>query len=549
MEQLEGATFDLRSLLGSEDRDFLIRSNGDQVKISSLQGKVVGLLFSSSGAPMLCEWFIPLLAQVYKELSVWNADFEIVVVPCEMGEEYFTAYFSDTPMPWLAVPFSGADLGEPFGGLSLPSLVVLDANGKVATTKGVDLANRYRGAAYPFTEERVRELEAEEEAMLQNPTLENMLISGPIDFVLSGDGNKTVAIYFTMLASVSNDPVAQQLLDMHMKLKEIGEEFEVVVVSTDTDTEWQPFDQGLAGTAWLAVPYQSSTSAKLVINFCDDTLVIIGPDGKLLCRGVSDVVEYHGIDAYPFSPEKLEELAQLDKAKIESQTLESLLVSGELDYVLGKDGLKVPVTELVGMNVLFYFSKKDGAFAELLPVLIKAYRNIKERGNSFEIIFVSEDTDEESFEDRYGQMPWLALPFGDARKKTLTMAFNKPSDSDLVVVGPNGETVATRASGLVCSYGAAAFPFTKQREEVELEEVANGWPERINFYHYGDYELVKIYDDNFYFCDKCLLDGAGWQYWNEDHFRVHPRCALPENEEMNGTYEEDAGGEGEEQVE
>lgn len=200
------------------------------------------------------------------------------------------------------------------------------------------------------------------------------------------------------------------------------------------------------------------------------------------------------------------------------------------------------------MNIAFYFFSKDGAFGEFLPVLIKAYRNIKERGNSFEIIFVSEDQDEESFDEIYSQMPWLALPFGDARKKSLAMAFNKPSVSDLVVVGPNGKTITTEAKGLVCSYGAAAFPFTKQREEVEMEEVAKSWPERINFFYYMEY-VVKIYDEEFYFCYKCLLDGAGWQYWDEEKRRVHPRCALPENEEMNGTYEEDGGGDEEEQVE
>lgn len=191
------------------------------------------------------------------------------------------------------------------------------------------------------------------------------------------------------------------------------------------------------------------------------------------------------------------------------------------------------------MNIVFYFSEKDGAFSELLPVLIKAYRNIKERGNSFEIIFVSDDKDEESFDDLYTQMPWLALPFGDARKKPLTMAFNKPSVSDLVAVGPNGKTVTTNARRLVCSYGAAAFPFTKQSGEVEMEEVAKSWPERINFYHYKEYELVKLYDDELYICGKCFMDGAGWRYRDEGNLRVHPRCALPDNEEMNGTYEEE----------
>lgn len=174
---------------------------------------------------------------------------------------------------------------------------------------------------------------------------------------------KTVAIYFADLASISNDPCAQQLLDMYMKLKEIGEKFEVVVVSTDTELQY--FEQGLAGMAWLAVPYQFSTSIKLLTNFYDDNLVIIGPDGKLLSRGVSEFVENHGIDAYPFSPEKLEELAKHDKAKIEAQTLESLLVSGELDYVIGKDDLKVCI------SLILVFDKLIDSVAMLSTYLMK----------------------------------------------------------------------------------------------------------------------------------------------------------------------------------
>jgi nucleoredoxin len=70
-------------------------------------------------------------------------------------------------------------------------------------------------------------------------------------------------------------------------------------------------------------------------------LVIIGQDGKTLNPNVAELIEEHGIEAYPFTPEKLDELAAIEKAKLESQTLESVLVNGENDFVIGKSGSKV----------------------------------------------------------------------------------------------------------------------------------------------------------------------------------------------------------------
>lgn len=134
----------------------------------------------------------------------------------------------------------------------------------------------------------------------------------------------------------------KSLVDMYLKLKEKGENFEVVLVNLDD--EESSYEQGVAGMPWLAIPFKDRTSDKLVHYFelaTIPTLVIIGSDGKTLHPNAAELVEEHGIDAYPFSPEKVEEIAEKEKAKIEAQTLETLLVSGEQDYVIGKNDTKV----------------------------------------------------------------------------------------------------------------------------------------------------------------------------------------------------------------
>lgn len=51
---------------------------------------------------------------------------------------------------------------------------------------------------------------------------------------------------------------------------------------------------------------------------------------------------------------------------------------------------------------------------EFVKTLSEVYRRIKSRNpGKFEIIYVSEDKDEEQFRENYKNMPWLALPFED----------------------------------------------------------------------------------------------------------------------------------------
>lgn len=53
------------------------------------------------------------------------------------------------------------------------------------------------------------------------------------------------------------------------------------------------------------------------------------------------------------------------------------------------------------------------------PKLVEFYNGIKssEKGNSFEMVFISSDRDQESFSEYFKEMPWLALPFEDRERK------------------------------------------------------------------------------------------------------------------------------------
>ncbi|KAJ6839340.1 putative nucleoredoxin 1 [Iris pallida] len=552
-----GERHDLKSILSSDGRDFLVRSNGDQVNINNLAGKVVGLYFSASWCGP-CHRFTPKLADAYTELSSKGAPFEVVFVSADEDEDSFSKYFSE--MPWLAIPFSDSEtrdrLDKLFSVQGIPHLVILDESGKVVNEKAVQAVIEYGSESYPFTQERIAKMKADEEAAKKEQTLQSVLVSPSRDFLISNDGSKVpvlqlegkiVGLYFCVSSYVPCNKFTPKLAAVHKELKEKGEGFEVVLVSLDS--EESSFKTGFADMPWLAIPFKDKSRDRLVRYFeleTIPTLVVIGSDGKTLMSNAAELVEDHGVEAYPFSQEKLAELAEKERARLEAQTLESLLVSGEKDYVIGKGGAKVQISELVGKNVLLYFSAQwCPPCRAFLPKLIDAYHQIKSRDANFEVIFISSDRDQASFDDFFSTMPWLALPFGDDRKGSLSRTFKISGIPSLVAIGPTGRTVTKEARNLMMVHGADAYPFTEERVrelEAAAEEEAKKWPERVKHPLHEEHELVRARRRG-YTCDGCGEGGSGWSFYcKECDFDLHPKCALAE-EEAEAAGDGEGGGE------
>ncbi|KHN26883.1 Putative nucleoredoxin 1 [Glycine soja] len=543
-------THDVVSLLSSPQRDFLLRNNGDQVKIDSLKGKKLGLYFSASWCGP-CQTFTPTLVDVYNEVAK-KGDFQIVFITADEDDESFNGYFSK--MPWLAIPFSDSDtrsrLDELFHVRGIPHLALLDEAGNVVTEDGVDVIREYGVEGYPFTSARIQELRDQEEEARRNQSVRSLLVSPSRDFVISSDGKKTlvselegktVGLYFCVKSFGSCSDFTPKLVEVYEKLKAQGENFEVVLIPLDDDEE--SFKELLESVPWLSLPFKDKICGKLARYFelsTLPTLVIIGPDGKTLHSNVAEAIEDHGVAAYPFTPEKFAELDEILKAKEAAQTLESILVSDDQDFVIGKDGVKIPVSELKGKVVLLYFSAHwCPPCRAFLPKLIDAYNKIKEKGNALEVVFISSDRDQTSFDEFFAGMPWLALPFGDSRKKFLSRKFKVSGIPMLVAIASSGQTLTTKARDLVSLYGADAYPFTEERIkeiETEQEETAKGWPEKLK-HELHEHELV-LTRRRVYYCDACNEEGHIWSYYCGDcDFDLHPKCAL-EKEDKEGSKDD-----------
>ncbi|KAK1308634.1 putative nucleoredoxin 2 [Acorus calamus] len=157
----------------------------------------------------------------------------------------------------------------------------------------------------------------------------------------------------------------------------------------------------------------------------------------------------------------------------EEMGLSSLLSSPGRDFLISSDGSQIGIGELEGKTIGLYFSANWNTQCEsFTPVLADVYNQLKADKSPFEVVYVSSDEDQRSFDRFHGLMPWLAVPFSDLQcKKSLTQRFQIEAVPSLIMFDPNGETLQMEGVEIVYRYGARAFPFTCARiEELEAEE-------------------------------------------------------------------------------
>ena len=117
--------------------------------------KLIGLYFSAHWcAP--CRKFTPQLVQFYNRAAAQHPEFEIIFVSADRTPFAMETYMRDTQMPWPAIDYAKlASQGQlkQVGGDTIPSLLVIDASGKV-------VASSYNGTNYVGPEKAVADIEA-----------------------------------------------------------------------------------------------------------------------------------------------------------------------------------------------------------------------------------------------------------------------------------------------------------------------------------------------------------------------------------------------------
>lgn len=126
------------SWIGKVFPEELTKADGGKVSAEkALTGKIVAVYFSASWCPP-CRAFTPKLVSFYRK-AVRRHDLEIVLISSDQSVEKMMEYMKKYNMPWLALHRSDPQalaLSKKMQIRGIPTLVVLDKNGKLITKNG-----------------------------------------------------------------------------------------------------------------------------------------------------------------------------------------------------------------------------------------------------------------------------------------------------------------------------------------------------------------------------------------------------------------------------
>ncbi|CAF4476628.1 unnamed protein product, partial [Didymodactylos carnosus] len=111
------------------------------------------------------------------------------------------------------------------------------------------------------------------------------------------------------------------------------------------------------------------------------------------------------------------------------------------------DTTKFDSNQLKGKYIGLYFSAHwCGPCRNFTPKLAEAYKQAN--SDTFDIVFVSGDTDQASFDEYYKEMPWKAIPFAD---RTLAEKLNEKYEiqgiPSLIILKPDGSVLTADGDG------------------------------------------------------------------------------------------------------
>jgi nucleoredoxin len=209
---------------------------------------------------------------------------------------------------------------------------------------------------------------------------------------------------------------------------------EVIFVSSDRDEE--SFNDYFKEMPWLALPFsdrerKDALSKKFKVSGIP-TVVILNAEGEVITKdGRSAITSDPTGEEFPWKPKTFKEIMGGVK-------------------LLGEEGKEVNTEVLQGKTLALYFSAHwCPPCKAFTPKLAEWYSaNLKAKG--LEVIFVSSDRDEESFNNYFKEMPWLALNYGDRKSKDqLSNLFGVQGIPSLVIIDQDGSTITTNGRASV----------------------------------------------------------------------------------------------------
>lgn len=372
-----------------------------------------------------------------------------------------------------------------------------------------------------------------------NQNLQSVLSSQGIEFLISSEEAKaplssirgqTICLYFSANWCRPCKIFTPQLVHLYNTLNSTGKKLEIIFVSFDRDENG--FREHFKCMPWLAVPFNVGIRRRLCELYhanCIPSLIPLNLNGGLIEEDAVALIEDYGMDAFPFTRERKQELKAMDNEKRLGGNVQELLVYGNRDYVIASDGRKALVSELIGKTIGLFFGAHWCPPSRVFNAqLAEVYNELKLIQNkNFEIIYVSTDRNEEEFNLNISTMQWQAIPYQDNKaRQDLTRIFNIKGIPAFVILGPDGKVLTINGRAMITSYGAKAFPFTAIRTaelEASLRTEGDELPQQVKDKKHE--HLLKLDMAKAYVCDSCKRQGRFWVYTcDECDFDLHPTC-------------------------
>ncbi|KAL8110213.1 putative nucleoredoxin 1 [Apium graveolens] len=528
----KGDIVNLSQILFTETRDFLItyKDRARPVQAKHMQGKFVVLHFVP-----LVPWtarlrlWVSSLVEVYEQLQPKGC-FEVVFIGVEVDTNPLNSSLKDlfeekfSTMPWTAIPLEDIQSIQTRLGFPVSRYIdafttfsfVIDPMGIVLQCGADDDFLLYGAPGFPFSDHKIQSLESQDKQLLKHPTITQLLTSPGCDCVINKDKqevpvhhleDKVVGLYFYENFPIDN--TTEHILKAYEQVAD-KEKFEIVLVylhntfTTSGRASEESFWKSFNKMPWLALPFKDPRCSSLQLIFKydkvfedpdpDPRLVIIGPQGKFFDAYGHHILNVHGTKAYPFTRQRLAELAAEFVKKVRLDMLWD-----PNTYFRQKDGSKVKMSQLVGKRIILIVENSTHDWANLFPkfwCMLKArYFRMKGKDDGFEVISVTYKDKHPLFslkskDKDVASVPWLRhRPFGMKSKSLELLLRIFKEDYGLLAFDHDGRVVR-RTSHPTIERGNMDFPFYSGSLEKELLKEIN----------------TKFEDDCYWF-----QGGFGWE--------------------------------------
>jgi len=265
---------------------------------------------------------------------------------------------------------------------------------------------------------------------------------------------KSIALYFSAHWCPPCRRFTPQLAEaykQHLRAKGL----EIVFISSDRDQS--AFSSYFSEQPWLALPF-SDRNRKLELGKTYGVsgipaLVLIDEQGKLVTADGRGKVMSDPTGKWVPAP--LVKFASAPQCTPDATATVVASTDNGLTALIGSEPLldvdgytSISLSEAVkgAPLVALYFSAHwCGPCRGFTPKLVAFVQILEEKGIKLPIIFSSSDHDEQSFQDYFKEMPWVAFRHRDSRIEQLKTKFGVSGIPWLVVLDAMGNLVANEA--------------------------------------------------------------------------------------------------------